>query len=106
MQAFLGCFGGVVVVSPLFCWLIFIFPTVNRREETHSLAFGARLRRCVDGDRRLGLLVAVAELFVPVLDDADRGGRGGGSLDRCDRQKSFTVGGDVVAPTEAASRSG
>ena len=50
------------------------------------------------------LLVAVAELFVPVLDDADCGGRGFGALDGCDRQKSFTVGGDVVAPSAAASR--
>ena len=64
------------------------------------------MRRCVDGDRPPGLLVAVAELFVPVLNDADCGGRRVGALDGCDRQKSLAVGRDVVAPIEAASRSG
>ena len=88
--------------SPLFCWGKFIFSTVNRWEEARMARVGGA--GAVEGDRRLGLLVAVAELFVPVLDDADCGGRGVGTLDGRDRQKSFTVGGDVVAPIGAGWR--
>ena len=53
------------------------------------------------------LLLPVAEFFVPVLDDADGGGRHLSViafLDRCRHHESLAVGGDVVTATGASGQ--
>ena len=44
------------------------------------------------------VLLAVAELLVPVFDHADRGERCFGTIDGQDGQEPLAVGGDIVAP--------
>ena len=51
------------------------------------------------------LLLAIPELFVPVLDDADLGGCCVGPVDRRYCQESLAVGRDVV-PAAASGKKG
>ena len=56
-----------------------------------------------DQESRFGktLLLAITELFVPVLDDSDRSGRI--PVNKGGRQETLTVGGDIVLRPGMAS---